>query len=105
MTPNAPHETYVEENEVIVIAKGYADRPYVRAVVRQLGDTFILANPDCSDSVRSMLAEGVGFPATCVFSFDAGLRDSLECAWRNGDRTKLMEAWNEACPFRNRSAS
>lgn len=81
---------------MLVIAQGYAARPYVREFVRKEGQAVIVANPDCDDSVRATLAEGVGFPANCVFEFDSGLSDSLSRAWSAGDQATLDRLWSGA---------
>lgn len=81
---------------MLVIARGYGERPYVREFVRRDGKAVVVANPDCDDSVRATLAEGVGFPANCVFEFDTGLSDSLAKAWSAGDQATLARLWSAA---------
>ena len=88
-----------------VIAKGFGDRPYVRDVVRDLGQTVIVANPDCDDATRAALSEGVGFPRDHVFKFDSALSESLMQAWDGGDGERLSELWKIAEPYQASHAS
>jgi hypothetical protein len=84
---------------MLVIAKGYRSRPYVRTVVKDEEETVIVANSECTETVRSELAEGVGFPRNCVFEFDSALSDSLETAWDTGDEMRLAALWSTAEPY------
>jgi hypothetical protein len=83
---------------MLVIAKGYGGRPYVREIVSEAGSSYILANPDCDSATRTMLAPGVGFPKSCVFEFDSKLQESLEAAWATHDDGALIELWDAALP-------
>ncbi|HEY9234919.1 MULTISPECIES: hypothetical protein [Phenylobacterium] len=60
-------------------------------------------NPSAVDADGIVPLSGVGFPRDSVFSYDASLADSLEGAWRNGDRERLAELWSSADEIWERS--
>lgn len=82
-----------------VIARAYRDRPLDRvATGKAAGVTYIL-NPSAISSTGFEPDSGVGFPDSCVFSFDQRLFESLEAAFAAGDERELDRLWHEAEPI------
>ena len=84
---------------MLVIAKGFRSRPYVRTVVREVGDTIVVANSDCDSATRAGLSDGVGFPRDHVFVFDSALSESLIAAWDSGETERLRALWQASKPY------
>lgn len=84
---------------MLVIAKGYKGRPYIRRVVAEAENVFILANPDCGYSARAGLARGIGFPKNCVFEFDSDLAIRMGQTWEAGHLAHLASLWLQAIPL------
>jgi hypothetical protein len=82
-----------------VIAKAYGDRPLDREMTGAKGAVAFIANMSARNSNRIEPMDGVGFPKSCVFRFDAALFDSLAAAWAGGDRVALGELWGHASPL------
>lgn len=83
-----------------VLAKAYGDQPLDRLIVGEAKRVFFLASASAlNGNDESDDLVGVGFPRDYVFLFDAALYESLEAAWRKGDREGLNVLWGAARPI------
>ncbi len=82
-----------------VLARAYGDRPLDRELTGAKDTVAFIANVSARNSKPLVPMEGVGFPKTCVFRFEAALFDSLANAWEKGDRVALERLWGHALPL------
>lgn len=66
------------------------------AVGRRVG---YIGKPSIDDAVNTDPSEGVGFPLTNLFQFDAKLLDALTSAFESGDVKRLEDLWGRAKPL------
>lgn len=82
-----------------VIAKAYADQPLDRQLTGIRGEVVYVTNPSTGNANGTPRFSGVGFPADCVFEFDAELFDSLTNAWKASEVSALAMLWGRARPI------